>query len=1191
MNMRKILLIIVAVAMLLAVGCIKQEEKKDVGIGVTLARNGNYLQVIAKDNMLGAEISINKVIQTASINAGNNLKIAETNSENTLVAVVKDGTEIKAGEVLFSIENIEEGLEVKLCNSIKKEDVKTAQVKRGSVESLLGDFDADDKVGITDFNIFIGIYASITGDAKYKAIYDISNAAYGTSTGWEKILATNTPDGKVNIYDFINFSANYGKAKPVSEITAKSIEIIGADTVEKDKIITLTAKVIYSDNSEKIETLKWSSSDIGVATVTDGAVKGIKAGTALITASKEGTALSQTKSITVKEITIFDGIKVHVKGYTHVWAWDITKNYTGGTWPGLKMTDEGDGWACWQAEGLAAANLIFSNSGSSQTATLSITEKGEYWYVDGKFTKIDQQKDVTAPEITTTPTAGNQEAVSIQVVLTAKDNKDTAPKVYYTLDNTIPTIASTLYSSSIALTSDKTIKAIAIDESGNVSVVYTFVFKLNQDATAPVVTTSIAPGRYVDAQNITLTVKDNRDAAPKIYYTTDGTIVTTSSTIYAGQAISVPKNMMIKYLAVDASGNIAEDTLRYYIGPLVVNGDFREETIYFAMTTRFYDGNTANNVNCWDEASWFNNPVSDPSWRGDFGGLVKKLDYIKALGFSAIWITPPVKNASGIDYHGYHAVDMTEIDPRYDENGNGSGMDEYQNFIDACHSKGIKVIQDIVINHTGNFGEENLLPLFNMDSSLGDNGGYAGLKDPTKLVANDYLNSVANMFYKGDYTTLIPGSQYGSRISALKEDTTDVNKLYHHEKSMSYESYTEQIGQMAGDCVDLNTENPTTIKYLENAYDIYIKMGVDAFRIDTVKHVSRLSFNKQYIPHWKATGGENFYMFGEVCTRVREVWNKGIAADSAPFYTWKESKEYPWGDEATNSVSVKQLWTDNADVNGQPESSNVFLNGNTYHAPDYSKNSGLSVIDFAMHWNFYEARNAFGVAVGQDKFYNDASWNVVYVDSHDYAPDECQKFRYTGGTDAWAENLSLMFTFRGIPCLYYGSEIEFQKGLPIDPADGDFRVPFAKSGRAYFGDYLEGTVTASDYSKYTASGKVAETLSYPLAKHIQRLNLIRRAVPALQKGQYSVTNVTGNMAFKRRYTNEAEGIDSFVLVTISGSATFGGIPNGTYVDAITGKTVAVTGGTLTAECLGKGNMRVYVLNGTGIIGEAGTFLK
>ena len=91
--------------------------------------------------------------------------------------------------------------------------------------------------------------------------------------------------------------------------------------------------------------------------------------------------------------------------------------------------------------------------------------------------------------------------------------------------------------------------------------------------------------------------------------------------------------------------------------------DFRDETIYFVMTTRFYDGDSSNNVHCWDDNK-AGNPDSDPAWRGDFKGLIEKLDYIKALGFTAIWLTPVVENASGYDYHGYHAINFSNVDPR-----------------------------------------------------------------------------------------------------------------------------------------------------------------------------------------------------------------------------------------------------------------------------------------------------------------------------------------------------------------------------------------------------------------------------------------------------------------------------------------------------------------------------------------------
>ena len=604
--------------------------------------------------------------------------------------------------------------------------------------------------------------------------------------------------------------------------------------------------------------------------------------------------------------------------------------------------------------------------------------------------------------------------------------------------------------------------------------------------------------------------------------------------------------------------------------------DFRDETIYFVMTSRFYDGDSSNNVHCWDDKK-AGNPDYDPAWRGDFKGLIDKLDYIKALGFTAIWITPVVKNASGYDYHGYHAIDFSKVDPRYESEGA-----TYQDLINAAHEKGLKIIQDIVLNHTGNFGEENLFPLLKKDYTKKDTAD--------NLVLIDFYNRLPS-----NYQYLTPSAKYQARINAMKEGINDTENIYHHEKSLRWEGYTVQTGQIAGDCVDLNTENQKVIDYLVDSYTKYIDMGVDAFRLDTVKHISRLTLNNEYIPAFKAAGGENFYIFGEVATRYRQVWNNNIPAISTPFYTWKETKSYPWSTLAEREQSTLEHWNDNQQVNEQPTSTNHLLSGNTYHITDESIRSGLDVIDFPMHWNFNNARDAFNVAVSGDKYYSDATWNVTYVDSHDYAPDCApENKRFAGSRDTWAENLNLMFTFRGIPAIYYGSEIEFMKGAPIDVGPN---APLSTTGRAYFGDNIEGSVNVTDFAQYTsATGAMAETLNHPLSKHIQRLNLIRSQIPALRKGQYSTENVSGDMAFKRRYTNEKEGVDSFVCVSITNGATFNNIPNGKYVDAITGDVKNVTNGTLSIPSVGKGNMRVYVLDlpgnsAPGKIGEDGTYLK
>ena len=626
--------------------------------------------------------------------------------------------------------------------------------------------------------------------------------------------------------------------------------------------------------------------------------------------------------------------------------------------------------------------------------------------------------------------------------------------------------------------------------------------------------------------------------------------------------------------------------------------DFRDESIYFVMTTRFYDGDASNNTHCWDG----NNP-GDPAWRGDFKGLIEKMDYIKALGFTAIWITPIVENASGYDYHGYHAHDFSKVDRRYESEGVG-----FQQVIDEAHKRGMKIILDIVLNHTGNFGEANLCKMFTRDwtkdqSDINECMVPYTQKDGGKLPDN--------------YASL--SDQYGERLSLMKNTkgkNNDNHNYWHHYGHGNWDNPTRWWMQIAGDCVDLNTEHPYVYNYLIECYSKFIKMGVDGFRIDTGGHIPRLTFNQAFIPAFHAAaesteaknkrGNMPFYMFAEVCARYTGIWYREQPNLSPLYYTWKENKTYAWdsnpaswdnivaleGDGCnthTNHKSVQQSASDAS----KPTSQNAFLNGNSYHTPDYSQASGLNVIDFTMHHNFRSASEAWNIAQkGNDQYYNDATWNVVYVDSHDYAPNGApEDKRFSGDESTLAENWSLMFTHRGVPCVYYGSEIQFKKGCVIDNGPNTSLI---NTGRAYFGGYIKGSANVTDFATYSnATGNMAATLNHPLAKHVQRLNLIRQAVPALRKGQYSMDGCKGSFAFKRRYTDETT--DSYALVCISGGATFSGIENGTYVDCVTGDTKTVTNGTLSVSCSGKGNMRVYVLNTTktpapGKVGVDGKYL-
>ena len=156
--------------------------------------------------------------------------------------------------------------------------------------------------------------------------------------------------------------------------------------------------------------------------------------------------------------------------------------------------------------------------------------------------------------------------------------------------------------------------------------------------------------------------------------------------------------------------------------------DFRAETLYFIVTDRFADGDPDNNLG--------DNPAcSDPSrqnwlryWGGDLQGILDKLDYLKALGISSIWITPIFDQIDAIaddegrfaaPYHGYWAKDFKRIDEHLlpkDEwrRPFGDRSTVFDRLLAEAHARDIRVLLDVVCNHTsaGAPGAHLIGPLF-----------------------------------------------------------------------------------------------------------------------------------------------------------------------------------------------------------------------------------------------------------------------------------------------------------------------------------------------------------------------------------------------------------------------------------------------------------------------------------------------
>ncbi len=570
--------------------------------------------------------------------------------------------------------------------------------------------------------------------------------------------------------------------------------------------------------------------------------------------------------------------------------------------------------------------------------------------------------------------------------------------------------------------------------------------------------------------------------------------------------------------------------------------DFRSETIYFLITSRFFDGDTSNSApNEWcSYIPGVNNPnltdSRDVTWRGDFKGLIQQLDYIKGMGFTAIWITPIVQGRSPLDYHGYHAWDFTKVDSRLESPGA-----TFKDLCDAAHAKGMKIVLDIVTNHSSRYGVKGQSELkYNTDptkpwgqTSTGQplpenpNWSYDGL---TKNPDDNKIWSRANV------AKMPP--PYNQNLSLYNWPSTESfvttsDPVWFHRSgngfAQGWDDTTNAYQRaISDDCPDLNTGSQAVQDYFFNVYKTYIDMGVDAFRWDTWKHMNKQDIIALY-DRFKAYKPDLF-VFGEVAQKRFEL--HPVEEINPHWYTWRG-------------------------------------------AVGSSQPMGVGVLDFyaeATFHNIFENGGAFsGVtdAARYDHLYSDPTLLVTWLDNHDFGPNNDWNRRYGGSEENLAACFNFMFTWRGIPSMYYGTEMQFMKGAYTDIHEpSSIQKSLNLTGRAYYGDNV---LTAPNHKLY---------------KHLAKLNAIRRAIPALQKGSWRWGgNFPGNAIGYVRTLG-----DQTVCVGLpkDGDASFNftGIPNGIYRDAVTGREITVSNGSLqfSVKSLSAG---IYVLNGPGMIGENG----
>ncbi|MDJ0707150.1 MAG: alpha-amylase family glycosyl hydrolase [Leptolyngbyaceae cyanobacterium MO_188.B28] len=863
--------------------------------------------------------------------------------------------------------------------------------------------------------------------------------------------------------------------------------------------------------------------------------------------------------------------------------WNTAPSLASTTWPGVSMTAEGDDWFIYRFEAAEAASIIFNDGAGRQTGDLRREQEG--WFFDDNRWYNQNPQRPSIPVISARPLGGNY--LDEQRV-TLESTNDDDDEIYFTTDGTQPTTAAARYVSPISITTPTntatptTLLAFGVNSEGEAGGISSFVYTIdpNADLSRPIIAASVDAGSYESPISVAFTVRDNHPAAVSAYYTLDGSEPTQVSPLYlqgnaanglAGSALSIEAATEVRFLVVDGSGNETRESFYYNIGPIVEPTDFREETIYFLITTRFYDGDPSNNFFCRDRIKF--NPTTgeaeDPHWRGDFRGLIQKLDYIKDLGFTAIWITPPIENRSGLDYHGYHGYDWTRIDPRLE-----SPDATYQDLINAAHARGIKIIQDVVVNHSCQYGIRDKVWIDHLpikyfvpngsEQGRVNYGPYQGnLGNYQSPFREDNDNPVAPDWYRERQTSdpegvvplvdpktgaTVPSPGYDpNRFFGIDANTLDP-EWYHQDGFMAggdWESVAIQTKHLAGDTIDLATRRDNVKDYIINAISRHLDMGVDALRIDTVKHIERNNL-LEYINAWKAHK-PGLFVFGENLVKGTG-WGDLFGDDNAPSFL------RPWW--------YTRLGDDPRD-------------------PHSGGDSGFSVLDFGLFSTFRDnvSRGGYGgigAVLSRDWVYGDVTQLVTFLQNHDVGPDNDFRFRFKGEQWMAAAAYNLLWTIRGIPCLYFGEEIEFMKGAPQDIIGNDDTLD--QTGRAYFGDHLNDEA-------------ISTTKSHPLYQHIQRLNLIRRSIPALQKAPMSHVNEWGSgMSFVRDY-NDGE---SYVVVglAIGGDQhiTVGNIRNGHYRDAVTGARIDV-GDSALSFFVRANSAGIYVLNGSGKLGDDGAYLR
>ncbi|MFD4744348.1 pullulanase-type alpha-1,6-glucosidase [Streptomyces rubiginosohelvolus] len=471
--------------------------------------------------------------------------------------------------------------------------------------------------------------------------------------------------------------------------------------------------------------------------------------------------------------------------------------------------------------------------------------------------------------------------------------------------------------------------------------------------------------------------------------------------------------------------------------------DLTREQFYFVLPDRFANGDASN-----DRGGLTGSRLDhgyDPTDKGfyqggDLKGLTQKLDYIKGLGTTAIWMAPIFKNrpvqGTGKDasagYHGYWITDFTQVDPHFGTNA------DLEKLIDKAHAKGMKVFFDVITNHTADtvdyaekaygYKPKGAFPYLDRTGRPFDD------REGVKKVDRDSF----------PYTPVqAPGT--GKKVPSWLNDPT----MYHNRGDSTWAGESNEYGDFSG-LDDLWTERPEVVKGMEKIYEKWVRdFDIDGFRIDTVKHVD-LDFWTQWATalddYAAKRGRDDFFMFGEVYSADTEV--------TSPYVTrgrLDSTLDFPFQDAARQFASQ-----------GAPADKLASVYGNDFRYTTDKANAYEQVTFLGNH-----DMGRIGTFLKQDN----------------PKADDAELLKRARLAN------ELMFLGRGNPVIYYGDE----QGFTGAGGDKDSRQTLFASKTA---DYLDDDQLGTDR---THASDAYDT-KHPVYRSIAALSKLAKDHPALRDG-------------------------------------------------------------------------------------------